>query len=210
MEIQSVEEEDAAAEVQQPEVWEEEAAGRPVARTHRATSKSVRTALSDRPRLHSPALHPSMAILVAEAPLAFAAAASHALQDEQLWLTLSAHGLRHQSMLTAARQSGILARNLAAGDVSARSPAERACVLACDSCERGSRQEALRAVLSALLRLRVAVHVILLPEAATSSEAGARGAEEAVMGWSQAQVSEEASQCGSKSVRKQVTKEASQ
>ena len=123
--------------------------------------------------------HPGLAR--ADGAVPFAEAAALALRDRMLWMDLSRRALRHQRMLTPARQGAVLARHLASGDISARLPSERACVVVCDSCESAARRRALRVVMGALLRLRVSVHVLLLPASLpNASEAN-------VMGWTQAQ-----------------------
>jgi len=110
-------------------------------------------------------LHASGVLLVADEPRAFADAATRALRDDALWARLSAAGLRHQQSLSPARQASALARALVEGALQPHLPAERACVVACDSCESGPRRAALLSVLAQLLRLRIAPHVLLLPEA---------------------------------------------
>ena len=127
-------------------------------------------------------LHRSGAMLVAETPKLFAEAAIHALSDDILWQSVSNHALRHQRLLSPALQSSVLARNLAGGEVQLRLPAERACVVVCDRCDGDKeRRKLLRAVLAPLLNLRIACHVLLLPQA-TQPEAEVR-----VLGWMQSE-----------------------
>jgi hypothetical protein len=128
-----------------------------------------------------PSLHPSGVLWVAEGPDAFADAAIDALSSPALWQRVSRRALRHQRMLSASRQSAAFGRLLASGAVGARLPAERACVLVCDSCEGGRRRRRLRAVLGALLRLRIAVHMIVLPRSSVPHS------EARMIGWLQAQ-----------------------
>lgn len=122
-----------------------------------------------------PALHPSGALLVADAPRLFAKAAVAALSDDRLWSSLSRRGTRQLRSLAPPRQSAVLARALE-GDLLLELPAEQACVLIA---ERGA-PEGVRTLIDAMLRLRVAVHVLLVPEAGPGSERD-------TLGWGRAQ-----------------------
>eukprot|EP00966_Prymnesium_polylepis_P211961 4909434-Prymnesium_polylepis.3 len=124
--------------------------------------------------LHASA-HPSGTLLVEDRPAAFARAALDALRDGALWAALSRAGLRHQRMLSAARQSGVMGEALRDG-LQLDSPAEQACVIVLEP----SDAPRLRAPLAAMLRLRVAVHVLLWPAAPAD-------AENSLLGWARAQ-----------------------
>ena len=126
-------------------------------------------------------LHRSGAMLIAESPRLFAEAVIRVIGDDALWQSVSRYALRHQRLLSPALQSGVLARHLAGGEVQLRLPAERACVVVCDRCEAGRRRDLLRTVLAALLQLRIACHVVLLPQT-TQPAAEAR-----ILGWLQTQ-----------------------
>ena len=123
-----------------------------------------------------PSLHASGAMLVADDAEAFAAAAVAAMSDAALWARLSAAGLVQQRMLAPARQSAVLGAALRA-PLLLVPPAERACVLFAEAAERA----AAHALIAALVRLRVVVHVVLLPAAEQPAD------EVAVMGWARAQ-----------------------
>ena len=149
--------------------------------SRRGTVPSPHHPSSHHPSSLHPSLHPSGVLWVAEGPDAFADAAIDALSSPALWHRVSRRALRHQRMLSASRQSAAFGRLLASGAVGARLPAERACVLVCDSCEGGRRRRRLRAVLGALLRLRIAVHMIVLPRSSVPHS------EAHMIGWLQAQ-----------------------
>lgn len=118
-----------------------------------------------RPSAH-PALHPSGAMLVEDAPLAFARAAIDALHRPRLWDEVSRTALRHQRMLSVARQSGVVGEVLRDA-LLLEPPAEQACVLVAEASDRAN----LLGPLAALTRLRIAVHLVLLPSATAASEA---------------------------------------
>ncbi|KAL1519587.1 hypothetical protein AB1Y20_023101 [Prymnesium parvum] len=115
-------------------------------------------------RLH-PSAHPSGALLVTDDPSAFAGAALDVLLDGRLWNAVSSSGRRHQRTLSVARQSAVIAEGLQDG-LQQELPAEQACILILEAADRSL----LREPLAALLRLRVAVHLLLLPEAASRAE----------------------------------------
>ena len=112
-----------------------------------------------------PGVHPSGTLLVADSPNALVNAAMLAMGNDGVWQSVSRYGLRHQRMLSNAVQSNVLARGLAGGDLQVRLPAERACAIMCDRCESGHGRSDLRRMLAQLTRLRIAVHVIMLPAA---------------------------------------------
>ena len=153
--------------------------------TAAAAPTSSSSALATAPRELTTApprwLHRSGAIFVADDAVSFASAALVALGSRALWTQVSVQGVRHQRRLTPSRQSHAFARHLASAEIGVRLPAERACVLVCDSCEGGRRRQWLRRVLGALLRLRIAAHVLLLPRSTLPKS------EERIMGWQQAQ-----------------------
>ena len=115
-------------------------------------------------------------MLVADDAEAFAAAAVAAIRGRRRGRRGSAAaGLVQQRMLAPARRA-VLGAALRA-PLLLVPPAERACVLFAEAAERA----AAHALIAALVRLRVVVHVVLLPAAEQPAD------EVAVMGWARAQ-----------------------
>lgn len=126
------------------------------------------------------ALHASGCVLVADDAPGFASAALAALTDDGLWARLSAAGLRQMRQLVSpAVQAAVLASSLR-DPLLLDPPAEQACVLIVDACGTALRP-LFEATVSALLRLRVAVHLIALPSAVHPAS------ERCLLGWDRAQ-----------------------
>ena len=108
-------------------------------------------------------IHPSRAILVADGAKAFATAAARALHDVTLWQDVSKRALSQMRSLTDSFQSAALAGALSAAHVEI--PTRRGCLLVCVRCTTGPQRIALRRTVSRLVRSKVSVHVVLLPQA---------------------------------------------
>ena len=107
-------------------------------------------------------IHPSRAILVADGAKAFATAAARALHDVTLWQDVSKRALSQMRSLTDSFQSAALAGALSAAHVEI--PTRRGCLLVCVRCTTGPQRIALRRTVSRLVRSKVSVHVVLLPQ----------------------------------------------
>jgi hypothetical protein len=125
-------------------------------------------------------LHASGCALVADDAPGFALAALAALTDDNLWGRLSASGLRQMRQLVSpAVQAAVLSAAMRE-PLLLDPPAEQACVLILDACATALRP-LLETTIGALLRLRVAVHLIALPSAVQPDS------ERCLLGWDRAQ-----------------------